>query len=117
MLDRELSSVEWTRMFGKPRCTHIESYAYDHSLLVLDIMPRRKRKRIRFFFFYKSWAQREGINEVIKKAWEKHCEGSRMFKVVKKIRQIKVELLKWRNNSGDNSRKRINQIKEQLKNV
>ena len=51
---------------------------------------------------------------MIRKAWEKDYEGSRMFRVKCKIRNCRVEILKWKNNSNCNAKKKIIQIKSQL---
>ena len=38
-LDRCLCSFEWFQTFGKARCQHIDTYASDHSRLLLDTVP------------------------------------------------------------------------------
>nr|XP_027120622.1 uncharacterized protein LOC113737621 [Coffea arabica] len=112
-LDSELSSGGWSNIFEHPKCTHLESLASDHSMLILDTISGKRKKRKKFFFD-KRWIQREGIGEVIKKAWEEDIRGSRMFRVVHKIKRCRVTLLKWRNGFIENSRKRISNLKQQL---
>ena len=82
-LDRALSSVPWSQTFENAKCSHITTNAFDHSVLLIDTNPMEKKKK-RKFHFDKRWLQQEGIEEVIKKTWEKEIEGSRMFKVKKK---------------------------------
>ncbi|XP_071906010.1 uncharacterized protein [Coffea arabica] len=104
-LDRGLSSGGWHNLFEHTRCTHIESLGSDHSMLILDTMPGARTKRKKFFFD-KRWIQREGIKEVVKKTWEEDVRGSRMFRVVNKIKRCRVALLKWRNGFIENSKKK-----------
>ncbi|XP_027088449.1 uncharacterized protein [Coffea arabica] len=112
-LHRALSSVQWNLKFEKAKCTHIKSHASDHSALLLDTNPM-KRNRKKRFFFDERWLQREGITQVIKEAWDKNVEGSRMFHIKTKVRNCRIALLRWSNKSNKNSRKRIESIKEKL---
>nr|XP_027100870.1 uncharacterized protein LOC113719906 [Coffea arabica] len=74
----------------------------------------RKKKR---FYFDKRWLHKEGIQEVVEQAWNKEEHGSKMFKVTRKIRNCRIELLKWRNKVQSNSRSKINDLKQELDRV
>ncbi|XP_071901101.1 uncharacterized protein [Coffea arabica] len=84
-LDRCLASYDWVQIFEKARCQHLDTYASDHSLLCLDTVPD-KEKRKKKFYFDKRWLQKEGCQQVVKKAWQIEEPGSHMFKITKKIR-------------------------------
>ena len=51
---------------------------------------------------------------MIKKAWKEDVGGSRMFRVMNKLKRCRVALLKWRIGFIDNTRKRISTLKQQL---
>nr|XP_027123998.1 uncharacterized protein LOC113740655 [Coffea arabica] len=108
-LNRGLCSIDWSLVFDKAKCKHVDTFASNHSMLMIDTRKRKRR-----FYFDKRWLKREGIQDVIRNAWEKDCEGSRMFRVKCKIRNCRIELLKWKNNSNCNAKKKIIQIKSQL---
>ena len=74
-------------------------------------MDRNRKKR---FFIDKRWLKKEGISEVIKEAWDKNVEGSRLFQIKTKVRNCRIVLLRWSNKSNKNSRKRIESMKEKL---
>ena len=112
-LDRGLCSYPWSQVYEKIHCTHIASYASDHSILLFDTMMNIGRRKKRFYFD-KRWLKRDDIGEVVRSAWENEFNGSRMFQVVLKITNCRVALLKWRNNFQANSQKDIEQIKNQL---
>ena len=56
---------------------HAETEASDHCALVLDLttvdIPRKRR-----FAFDKRWIMQEGVGAVIKVAWGKEHQGSRL---------------------------------------
>lgn len=49
-LDRCLSSCDWVQKFEGVVCQHIESFAANHSLLILDTEPEKRKKKKRFYF-------------------------------------------------------------------
>ncbi|XP_071909569.1 uncharacterized protein [Coffea arabica] len=112
-LDRGLCNYSWYQTFDQVKCRHMETYASDHSMIMIDTRPR-PGKRNKRFYFEKRWLKREDIREVIRTAWELQTEGSRMFQVTKKIRNCRVALLKWKNSFQANSRGKIDQIKRQM---
>ena len=112
-LDRVLGSMDWFQDFESAKCHHIETLASDHSMLLLDTNPGIERKKKRFYFD-KRWLQKEGIQQVVEQAWNREEQGSKLFKVTRKIRNCRIELLKWRNNVQANSRSKIEGLKQDL---
>ena len=51
---------------------------------------------------------------MVERAWNKEEQGSRMFKITKKIKNCRIELLKWRNSFQANARSRIIDLKKEL---
>ena len=112
-LDRGLSTHSWSQVFEKVQCSHITSFASDHSILLFDTMMNHNRKKQRFYFD-KRWLQKDDIRDVIRTTWEKEVEGSRMFQVVRKVKNCRLDLLKWRNSFQANSRKAIEQLENEI---
>ena len=111
-----MGSIEWYQTFDKASCQHIDTYASDHSMLSLNTCTEVGKKKRRFYFD-KRWLQREEVYKVVERAWQKEEVGSRMFKITKKIRNCRIELLKWRNTFKANSKSRIEEIKKELERV
>ncbi|XP_071926048.1 uncharacterized protein [Coffea arabica] len=86
------------------------------SILCLDTEPD-KEKRKKKFYFDKKWLQKKGVQQVVEQAWQIDKPGSRMFKVTKKIRNCRIELLKWRNTFQANSKTKIVEIGKALEEV
>lgn len=74
----------------------MDTFASDHHILLIETVPVTERKKQRFYFD-KRWLQREGVQQMVERAWNKEEQGSRMFKITKKIKNCRIELLKWRN--------------------
>ncbi|XP_071905627.1 uncharacterized protein [Coffea arabica] len=112
-LDRALANQEWAQTFEIAKCTHIEKEASDHSLLMIDTMPKR-RKEGRRFYFDKRWAQNQQVEEVISGAWDKPQQGSKMFSLARKIKNCKTSLIDWSKASKTNFGKEIKALKQQI---
>nr|XP_027086514.1 uncharacterized protein LOC113708252 [Coffea arabica] len=61
------------------------------------------------------WGDRYMI--VVEQAWQKDEPGSRMFKITRKIRNCRIELLKWRNTFQANSKRKIVEVRKRLEAV
>ncbi|XP_071905749.1 uncharacterized protein [Coffea arabica] len=112
-IDRGLCNYPWYKMFEKVSCKHLDTYASNHSMLLIDTKPGKIKKKKRFFFD-KRWLQKEGITEVVKQAWRQSDEGTRMFKLTQKIKRCRISLLRWKNKFQSNSKEHIERIKKNL---
>ncbi|XP_071914021.1 uncharacterized protein [Coffea arabica] len=112
-LDRGLCTHEWLEVFANVKRTHVENWASDHSILLLDTCPANRRRKRRFYFD-KRWVQHEEAHQLINEAWNVTYEGSRMYKVTKSITSCRVRLLKWHNSKIGNVKKKIAEVKEEL---
>ena len=115
-LDRGLSTINWWQNFDKAKCEHVETLGSDHSMLLIDNWPRIEKRRSRFFFD-KRWLKREDINQVVVQAWQQTVEGNRMYRITRQIANCRVALLKWKNSFTGNTLLRINQVKQQIKEI
>ena len=104
-------SNDWSQSFDKATVKHIDNFGSDHSMLLIDSKPIKERRK-KCFFFDKRWFKKEGVEQVIKKAWEEEQIGSNMYKVHKKVANCRRALLKWRNNFQGNARKKIDNLKK-----
>ncbi|XP_071940156.1 uncharacterized protein [Coffea arabica] len=115
-LDRGLSTINWSQFFDKAKCDHVETVGSDHNMLLIDNWPRMDKKRSKFFFD-KRWLKREGISQVVEQAWKQTVEGNRIYRITRQIANCRVALLKWKNNFTGNSLLKINQVKQQIKEI
>ncbi|XP_071914103.1 uncharacterized protein [Coffea arabica] len=113
-LDRVMGTRQWCDNFGKVKCTHIETEASDHCALILDTTPVAKQRKRRFMFD-KRWLMQEGVRDVVREAWDRDQQGSRLYKVQCKIKQVRVNLLNWSRTLNMNAKQNIEQIKREIK--
>lgn len=64
-------------------------------MLLIDTKPEENKRRKKFIFD-KRLVQKEGIEQVIAEVWKVEVEGSKMYKVTRKISNCRVKLLKWK---------------------
>ncbi|XP_071912962.1 uncharacterized protein [Coffea arabica] len=115
-IDRILGNTGWIRRFEKAKCTHIETEASDHCILLLDTKPERRRWKRRFMFD-RRWLQHSDIEEVVGGAWERQQGGSRMYMVQSKIRRVRMDLLGWSKQKCGNSKSLILKVKQEIQEV
>ena len=112
-LDRCLGSVNWFQLFAKAVCIHQETEASDHSFLILDTIPNQRKTKRRFYFDQR-WARNGESKGIIEAAWGKEQKGSRMFKVMRKIKECRMALLIWNRKLRMNSGMKMEQIKKKM---
>nr|XP_027071698.1 uncharacterized protein LOC113696490 [Coffea arabica] len=115
-LDRCLGSVGWVQKYENAAVEHIEIEASDHCLLLMDTKSKQRRAKRRFFFDQR-WARDEASIAVIKRAWGLEQNGSRMFRVVKRIKECRIALIEWNKSLKGNTKAKIQELKEKLRSV
>ncbi|XP_071902364.1 uncharacterized protein [Coffea arabica] len=113
-LDKVIGTRQWCDNFRKVKCTHIETEASDHCALILDTTPVAKQRKRRFMFD-KRWLMQEGVGDVVREAWDRDQQRSRLYKVQCKIKQVRVNLLNWSRRLNMNAKQNIDQIKREIK--
>lgn len=69
---------------------------------------------MRRFIFDKRWMNRVDVMDVVKEAWNIDCEGSRMFRVAKKIKACLQALISRNKSNHVNVAKKIEETKQKL---
>lgn len=115
-LDRFCGSPDWMLQRETAEVTHFLRQTSDHSLIVLDSKPRRKKTQARFIF-EASWIKEQGCEERVKGIWQRSVIGSRMFKVQQKLKWCKSSFIKWRKERTCNARKEIDIIQKEMESL
>ncbi|XP_071902937.1 uncharacterized protein [Coffea arabica] len=89
-LDRDLCCIDWSLVFDKANCKHIDTFASDHSILMIDTNPETRKR---------------------KKKWKNNSN----YNAKKKINQLKSQLEKLQSSTQTSTRREIVDLKEQLK--
>lgn len=105
--------MEWIQQFSRTTCTHIQKQISYHCILLLDTNPVNTRRKKRFIFDNR-WLNQNGMNKVVREAWKKESEGSRMFNLIRKIKACKDAVTKWNKKVHINVARKIKELKEQI---
>lgn len=84
--------MNWFQQLSTTTCAHIHKEVSGHCILLLDTNPVNHDRRSRFHFDNR-WVHKV-MSNMVREAWEKDSEGSRMYKIVQKIKFCKRALLK-----------------------
>ncbi|CAA0819374.1 Unknown protein, partial [Striga hermonthica] len=93
-IDRLFCSWDWLMDHRDVEVHSFYKSVSDHRLLLLTEAKDREKKR-RIFYCDKRWVGKDGIKEVVAKAWAIEKTGTPMFQVTEKVKETKVTLLKW----------------------
>ena len=96
-LDRALISLDWLQSFSC-RLSLLPKIGSDHSSISLLVSPLVHR-RYHPFRFEKMWTSHPDLLDNIKKWWGIEVEGSAMFRVTRKLSNVKRMIKIW-NKSG-----------------
>ncbi|KAK2978561.1 hypothetical protein RJ640_006680 [Escallonia rubra] len=109
-LDRFCATAEWMNAFPNAKVRHLNTIASDHSPILLylkDDCLKASQKAKKKFRFESMWIRKEQCTEIIKSAWEKTEEGCPFKKIVSKIKDCRVGLLRWNRTTIGNVQARI----------
>lgn len=89
-----LTNSEWNLTFPWSDSNFFLPGVSDHSPSMVDI-GKKKDTRPKPFKFFDMWTHHEEFLEVVKKAWDILVCGDPLFRVVQKLKSVKLGLKKW----------------------
>lgn len=112
-LDRCFGSANWMLQWQTAQVTHVPRQSSDHMLLLLDTDPQRVKTKARFIF-YSRWTKIQGAEELVRDTWKQSVNGSKMFKVQKKLKLCKLNFIKWGKTNKRNAMEQIGLIQKEM---
>ncbi|CAM8914180.1 unnamed protein product [Rhodiola kirilowii] len=114
-LDRVVASHDWRSRFPRTAVKHVQLYASDHQLLVLNTDSRCDWRNKRFFRFEMMWFDHPDFTRMMNQFWDEtdfmiedwHC----------KLRRCKNMLMAWNQASFGNVQRRIKFLKKELEDI
>ena len=112
-IDRVMANMDFIGMYGDASVMFHPFFTSNHSPAVLGI-PNTLMRNHKSFRFPNYIADKKEFMEVVSKEWEHNVSGYKMFKLVKKLKNMKKHLnkLAWRNG---NLFENVKRLKEELK--
>ncbi|CAA0818673.1 Unknown protein, partial [Striga hermonthica] len=112
-LDRAFCSIDWLTEHPNATVENILRSSSDHSMLLINTNATPQQMKSRFSFD-KRWISKEGVNDVIAKAWNQPCEGTPMYRVKEKIKATRIALIHWSRNHHSENQKKIQTLTSAL---
>ena len=103
-LDRGLHNLEWLQLFPKTKLSHVPFGFSDHMALLVKLQTDTGSLTIKkhiMFQFKAFWMHDPNCKDIIRSSWDSLQWGTPMFRVMQKIKAIRVALLQW---GGGNAR-------------
>ena len=86
-IDRFLSNQLWETTFQEAIVHFCPEGDFDHSPMVITTVKVHHGHKP--FKFYNHWVNHDLFTQTVKYAWHLNCEGTRMFKVIQKLKKLK----------------------------
>ena len=90
-IDRFMANQAWQGIFPAAEVCFMPEGHFDHSPGLLTVYPRSDGGRKPFKYFT-MWKSSPVFSETVKKAWSSHTDGSKMFRLVCKLKKVKQAL-------------------------
>ncbi|XP_057248246.1 uncharacterized protein LOC130590222 [Beta vulgaris subsp. vulgaris] len=115
-LDRATASISWLAQFPQARVRHHNFTSSDHCYVSLEFECLNRAKAFPFRFD-KLWCSRKDYDNIVKKSWCSHFEGSHMFRLVNKCKLLKTNSKKWNLTQFGNSSRQIRTVDRKLEDI
>ncbi|XP_077223074.1 uncharacterized protein LOC143856693 [Tasmannia lanceolata] len=97
-LHRCLVNEEWLCSFPISIAKFKNSGPSDHSPILFQLDNKEIGNSKRPFRFHNMWLEDLSLFEVVEKAWAIKIKGNPMFRVIKKLKEVKRSIKEWNNN-------------------
>ena len=90
-LDRVLCNAQFLRALPMAYCEYLPHPTSDHSSMHIHLI-KRASTGYKPFKFFNCWQNSTGFEQVLKSIWTVPIEGSPLFQVVSKLKNLKMAL-------------------------
>ena len=115
-LARILSNEAWLDLLSQSYYVYRSQASTDHSPMLLNLLSKFNRGS-KPFKFLSYWKRYLGYKELIACKWNTHFHGSPLFKVVMKLKTLKLALREWTKANNISPSKRLKEIRDKLDRV
>ncbi|XP_074317080.1 uncharacterized protein LOC141653264 [Silene latifolia] len=119
-LDKFLGNHDWLVAFPEFMANFLHEGHFDHSPCLVS-KGAKVGNQNRPFKYFNMWSSATGFKECVSKVWQQWVYGTKMYRVVRKLKLLKPELKKINKdhfsdieNSADIAQISLKQIQEQL---
>ena len=113
-LDRVIFRDDCPHLFPNYLVTNGPFTCSDHAYVSLNTEPTHTPRRGTIFKYQHSWAQYQDTHYVVKQNWKTHILGTPMFRLVQKLKKIKLDLKTWSKRTFGNFKYKLKRNGEKL---
>ncbi|XP_044461836.1 uncharacterized protein LOC123193110 [Mangifera indica] len=115
-LDRALINDYWKDIFPNAMAHFLNPSISDHSSCMVRMGTIKDCRKVPFKFF-NMWTHHENFLDIVAEVWNQEAQGSPVFKVISKLKKLKVELKKFNKESFGHISERVLEAIRQLENI
>jgi mannosylglycoprotein endo-beta-mannosidase len=112
-LDRGLCNDQWLNLLPESHLEYKSSSTSDHNLMLVQLKPTTISGP-KTFKFFNHWMSMEGFNDLLQTSWGNSVTGYPMFKLVTKLKGLKVILKEWASLQSNSTKYNIGKWNQNL---
>lgn len=113
-LDRSIVNEDWYKAFPNASVKHLDFSISDHTPIILTTNSITSNKGRYPFRFENAWTYKKEYEPRVRKAWETRVNGSKLFQVSKKLKNLKHSSIVWAKNKLNHSKTQLIQVEKRL---
>uniref|UniRef100_A0A803Q3C3 Reverse transcriptase domain-containing protein n=1 Tax=Cannabis sativa TaxID=3483 RepID=A0A803Q3C3_CANSA len=90
-IDRAMVNMQWLNVFPCSEAVFLPEMIFDHTPILVSIYEDKNYGK-KPFRYYNMWKMAPEYDNLVAKAWEEESSGTRMFRIVHKLRRLKAVL-------------------------
>ncbi|KAG7593406.1 Reverse transcriptase domain [Arabidopsis thaliana x Arabidopsis arenosa] len=111
-LDRALGNEAWFHLFPRAQAEYLERIGSDHRPVFVRFVNENMSRRGRFLFD-KRWTSKPEFLEIIKEGWCKD-DAAGYRALMHRLANCRKSIARWKRVSNQNSKKRIDHLRQRL---
>ncbi|XP_010665656.1 uncharacterized protein LOC104882931 [Beta vulgaris subsp. vulgaris] len=111
-IDRVLANQMWMDKYDSAEAHILPEGDFDHTPMLVCVYPDVSLKKP--FRFYNYWCHYDELLVIVRKEWEMHVSGCVMYRVVQKLRNIKIAIRRMRNKGWTDAEIAVNSARSKM---
>jgi len=113
-LDRVIFGEDYVKLFPNYLVTNGPFTCSYHDFVLFNANPAHVPRRGTNFRYQHSWVHYQGTHSVMKKTWQSRVHGAPMYRVIQKLKKIKLDLKWWSKATFGNFKSKLERNCEKL---
>ena len=116
-IDRALINKNWYENFVNSEAVFMPEGVFDHSPILISFYHVMEVHGKRPFRYFKMWKGHPDFDEVVAGCWNQNVQGTPMFKIVAKLKKLKLALKQFNRQQFGNVQTAEMEAKNSMENI